>query len=45
MKDRPVIIQKAKEISAHQEEIIAVITALEHILEEVNLYTSSNYVV
>ena len=45
IKDRPVIIKKAKETSAQQVEIIAIITALEHIPEEFNLYTDSKYVV
>ena len=45
IKDRPVVIKKAKETSAQQVEIIAVITALEHLPEEFNLYTDSKYVV
>lgn len=39
------IIKKAKEISAQLVEVIAVITAPEHIPEEFNLYTDSKYVV
>ena len=45
IKDRPVVIKKAKETPAQQTEIIAVITALEHLPEEFNLYTDSKYVV
>ena len=45
IKDRPVVIKKAKETSAQQVEIIAVITALEHLPEKFNLYTDSKYVV
>ena len=44
IKNRTVVIKKAKETPAQQTEI-AVITALEHLPEEFNLYTDSKYVV